>query len=180
MREEILNIINKYDEIEKHDYYCSSYVEIKDYILKKISSPIFKNQNAKKLVDNLDLLLKYTNQTNYDWLFYKIIYEQPHFISKFASSLKYYKFPQNISDLFNKIAQVKSVNEIFTDEMIDSITMLKEEKEVIEILRMMDINSRLKYYEKCIKENRKVIIFSSRLNLEELNFIEFRLFSYEK
>ena len=172
MREEILKIISVYDKQEKHNYYFDSCTEIRDYVYKKINNLIFGRQNAKKIIDNLDLLIAYTNSSNCDWLFYESIYNNPFFISKLASSLKYYKYPECISELFSQLLSVIDKNKLFSNEMIDAISDIKELDQVVEILGLMDVNNRIKYYERCIANNKTICIPGSTLTDTELDFIE--------
>ena len=120
MREELLKVANKIDKINKKDnWYNSSYSFMRDFIYKKLSSP-FKEKNATELIDNLDIILKYTGLNNMNYLLDNLICRQPNFIDKLASNLKYFKYSNHLGEILQLITHPLG-DDIFCDKIFDSI-----------------------------------------------------------
>ena len=96
---EIVAKLEKDDNEFGIDFYESNYSELKVFLDKKLGKSFFKKRNARILSNKLDILLKYTNQTNIDWISYKVLLSQPGFMDKLLDNLDSYRFKENINEL---------------------------------------------------------------------------------
>ena len=170
MREELLKISKSIDKKNsKHDYYYSDYSDMAKYI-KKATRSIFKKRNCKELVDNLDIILSYTNRTNEDLIYIDDIHDQSHFISQLAKNISSFRYPEVLDDLFAFLNCVYKGN-LFTKEMIEALTNLDLNQFVFtSIFNFMNEEQRMLFLQ-ALYEKKRPIKITYGLNQKEVEFV---------
>lgn len=119
--EEAKKIRQQSVENESASYYNDVFYNLSDFLSKKLSSPLFKNKNAKVIANHFDEILPYIVMSNMDILLLnaKLLIEQPDFKEKFIAGLKKYPYTDGIDRLFYNIwASLNDESNKF-DEFID-------------------------------------------------------------
>ena len=171
MREDLLKIAKKLDSYYKvSDYYHSDYSDIKRYINRAVKS-IFKKKNYKELVDNLDIILAYTNSTNNDWTLMEEICKQPHFISQLSKNLACFKYSDQFEVLLRFI-RFGAGQQMFTKELIDAIIDLDlNQVEANGVFDLMNQEQQMVYLQTLLDKKKPIMIRAGRLSIEEIEFV---------
>ena len=82
MRKELSVIAQNLEMSYTGDFSVDSFARMKNYLARKMKSPLRKSI-AKQIVDNMDIIIKYTNMTNSDWYVYDEVLKQPNFLRKY-------------------------------------------------------------------------------------------------
>lgn len=116
-------------------YHQEFFYGLSNFILKKLSNPLFKNKNAKIIADNFDKILPYIVMSNIDILFLHadLLIEQPNFKDKFVEGLKKYPYPTEVYELIRNISSCFYENNNKFDNFIDS--------KILDGLASLDLNS---------------------------------------
>ena len=98
---ELKNITDKYekDDLEFGCDYYTDYSELRYFLIDKLEKSLMKKKNAKILVKHLDTLLRYTNNTNMDWIVADSLLNNENFMNELMTNLNSFRFPDNISEL---------------------------------------------------------------------------------
>ena len=160
------NIIKLQEELDKDietNYYSTDYSRIKDFLENKLLSSPKRYQNANEIVDHLDLVIKYTNFKNYEWLTYPILFANENYFVKLAESLKYFPFKDNLGQLINSVLgyNIKTkfpelLDKLYCDEMLDSFIELKLTKNFSGFFSQMSPERRKVFVEKIKKSGLKI------------------------
>ena len=114
---EIKQVINNIDNKNKGNelsWFNSDFSSIDIFLNEKLSDSL----NYADLLDILNLIIKYTNNTNIDWLDDQQFISNKKFISNFISNMKYFRFNEHIYTIFRKLEIVYGSN-LYTKEFID-------------------------------------------------------------
>lgn len=99
---------------KEFSWFNSDYTLMRKFLHNKISD----SRNHKELLGNLESIIKYTNNTNIDWLDDQQFISNKEFISNFISNMKYFRFNEHIYTIFRKLENVYGTN-LYTKEFID-------------------------------------------------------------
>lgn len=122
------------EQIDKSyvDFYNSDYTRFKELFKKKLLKSPLRKYNAKKLLNHMDIVLKYTNLSNIEWTGYDALLSQAEFVPKLVEALPNYQFPETISELLvNHIYNWLSIDHLdkcdtlFNGNMLDYLANLK-------------------------------------------------------
>lgn len=171
MREELLKIAENIDKnSSEYDWFNSDFLEMKRFISKELKS-VFKKKKANELIDNMDILLRYTNSTNTDWICYDLINMNSKFVDALAANLKHFNFKEHIGTFLSNIHLFVG-EELFSDKLIKELSTYDLNKfNVSEFYNLMTIDQRLYYLENICKTNKPFEV-SCDLYEEEIEFIE--------
>ena len=139
MERQLLNLLNESENIRQQDIENESagfdndhFLDLSDFIRKKLNNPIFRNQNAKIIANHFDVILPYIVSSNMGILlsYTDILLKQPNFKERFIEGLKKYPYPDGIGHIFNDM--YGCIHDEF-DEFID--------ENILKILSTMDLNN---------------------------------------
>lgn len=119
--EEAKNMRHRTIENESASYNNDVFYNLKIFLTKKLNSPLFKNKNAKIIVNHFEEILPYIVMSNIDILLLNInlLIEQPNFKEKFVAGLKKYPYVDGIDQLFYNIWAFLNDDENKFDNFID-------------------------------------------------------------
>lgn len=131
MEKDLLKLAEEYEK--NNDFFKINYFSENEFskfrklYYNKLCKSLFKQRNAKEFVKHLDIVLKYTNFKNMEWLRYINVISQNNFIDILATNLKHFPFREHIDDIFNILSiSLKNKNiDIFTDKMIEELLDLR-------------------------------------------------------
>ena len=108
-------------ENESASYYNDVFYALKNFLLKKLNSSLFKNKNAKIIANHFDEILPYIVMSNIDILLLNtnLLIEQPNFKEKFIEGLKKYPYTDGVDQLFYNIWVCLNAEENKFDSFID-------------------------------------------------------------
>jgi len=110
------------------DYYSLMYVELKVLIERALLKSPDKEENADIFIKNIGTILKYTNNFNYEWIYYDILYENPSFIPALKANIGSMRFNHHtclIITRIDNILKAKNSNEqLLTKEVIEKLIEL--------------------------------------------------------
>lgn len=120
-------------ENKSASYYNDVFANLSDFISKKLNSSLFKNKNAKIIVNYFDEILPYIVMSNIDILLLNtnLLIEQPNFKMKFVEGLKKYPYKEEVEQLFYNIWVCLNDNQNKFDEFID--------EDILETISTMDL-----------------------------------------
>ena len=139
MERQLLNLLNESENIRQQDIENESagfdndhFLDLSDFIRKKLNNPLFRNQNAKIIANHFDVILPYIVSSNMGILlsYTDILLKQPNFKERFIEGLKKYPYPDGIGDIFN--VMYGCIHDEF-DEFID--------ENILNVLSTMDLNN---------------------------------------
>ena len=162
----------RYTENEKYNYYSTRYYEMDILINKALRNPLFAKKNAQILIDNLDIVLKYT-ENGFNWGIHPIVPRNQEFINRFIECLDYFPYKQNIPDLIRcSFLSTESCNLLFTDKFFNKIASYNIPTHVYDSLYEM-MNDKQRYnYIKTLLNHHKTIYFGRRKLTQEIkNFL---------
>lgn len=92
-------------ENKSASYYNDVFDNLSNFISKKLSSSLFKNRNAKIIVNHFDEILPFIVMSNLNILLLNsnFLIKQSNFKEKFIDGLKKYPYANEIDELFNNI-----------------------------------------------------------------------------
>lgn len=115
--------------------YCyDTFCNLSDFILKNLSSLLFRNRNVRIIVNHFDEILQYIVMSNIDILSLNInlFVEQPNFKEKFVVGLKKYPYPDGVEQLLDNIWNYLNDEQNKFDEFIDD--------DILKILSTMNLS----------------------------------------
>ena len=115
--------------------YCyDTFCNLSDFILKNLSSLLFRNRNVRIIVNHFDEILQYIVMSNIDILSLNInlFIKQPNFKEKFVVGLKKYPYPDGVEQLFDNIWNYIDDEQNKFDEFIDD--------DILKILSTMNLS----------------------------------------
>ena len=149
--EEANNIRQQSNMNNSASYYNDVFSNLSNFILKKLGSSVFKNKNAKIIVEHFDEILPYIVTSNINILLLNAdtLIEQPEFKEKFIAGLKNYPYKDSFDQIFYNIWVALSDNPNKFNNFMDS--------DVLGTITSMDL-SRMFYLDilnKLNEENQK-------------------------
>ena len=115
--------------------YCyDTFCNLSDFILKNLSSLLFRNRNVRIIVNHFDEILQYIVMSNIDILSLNInlFVKQPNFKEKFVVGLKKYPYPDGVEQLLDNIWNYLDDEQNKFDEFIDD--------DILKILSTMNLS----------------------------------------
>ena len=115
--------------------YCyDTFCNLSDFILKNLSSLLFRNRNVRIIVIHFDEILQYIVMSNIDILSLNInlFVKQPNFKEKFVVGLKKYPYPDGVEQLLDNIWNYLDDEQNKFDEFIDD--------DILKILSTMNLS----------------------------------------
>lgn len=131
---ELNNLARKqeeYDNSHETFYYDNRFIEFKNFLERKLVKSLNKFENAKVIVNNLDIVLKYTNSNNMEWITYNSLLSQPNFLDNFIDNLKYFQYNDEMANLVCslyvnfKLKFPEVINDFFNDKMLNALLDLQ-------------------------------------------------------
>ncbi len=151
MREGLLSVAKEIEPCFRGDYYHDSFDLMQHYISRKLSA-ISKKKNATELVNNLDIIIKYTNPTNDNWFYY--LCNQPNFIHQVIKNIHHYRYPDNLGTFLYELSGVVTPSELFTEELMDEILKMEiDEGSLSEVVDTFIPETRYVFFKKCLDKN---------------------------
>lgn len=189
MEKDLLKLEEEYEknnDFEKINYFSENeFSKFRKLYYNKLCKSLFKERNAKEFVKHLDIVLKYTNFKNMEWLRYENVINQNNFTDSLATNLKHFPFREHIDDIFNVLSiSLKNKNiDIFTDKTIEELLDLRLDSYVYNnIFQRATKKQRLKFLK--LSLDKKValdfIIFNTyegEMEFIKDNIVEFATFS---
>lgn len=132
--EEAKKIRQKSIENESSNYYDDVFYNLSNFISKKLNSSLFKNKNAKIIVNHFDEILPYIVMSNINILLLNtnLLIEQPNFKKRFIDGLKKYPYADGVEQLFYNIWVCLNDEPNKFDSFIDN--------DILKTISTMDLN----------------------------------------
>lgn len=189
LEEKLESLIKEAQEIRKKDletdsanYYNDRFYNLSNFISNKLNSMLFKNRNAKIIVNHFDEILPYMVRSNVATFMVNgdLLIKQTNFKEKFVAGLKNYPYQNEIGILFYSIwvslgSDLNKFNNFITNDIlevlasldlnkmfsIDILNKLNTEKQKI-FLKLLIINKyNIPYSSIDYKEDAKQIIYDN-------------------
>lgn len=135
--EQELQLLVKEQEIHDNNhpvgYNLNTYYKFAEFYRNKLQDSSSENNNAEKLINHLDIILKYTGAYSQNWITYKSIYNHDGFLDKLSENLKYFQFLGYMPELFRTLCKTISsdekakitIQDVFSEKMLNAILDLK-------------------------------------------------------
>ena len=153
--------------------YCyDTFCNLGDFILKNLSSLLFRNRNVRIIVNHFDEILQYIVMSNIDILSLNInlFVKQPNFKEKFVVGLKKYPYPDGVEQLLDNIWNYLDDEQNKFDEFIDD--------DILKILSTMNLSMDfyLSFLNRINETNQRKFL---NLLVENKHDIPYSLIEYE-
>lgn len=166
--EKFEKLAKKIDSFSSNDlekkYKDEIFKELKKFLEKGLLESSNKEKNAQEVIDNMDIILKYTTWCNSVWLNYEILYTNPQFLPNIANNIQSFRF-NYLKDFFCKLnANTKKDNSfnlesVFTDNVLEFITKKKlHPDEYTVIFQFLNDNQKQKFLELALSNDIKLDI----------------------
>ena len=167
---EIIKEINEYNHNSMFSYLLSDFSKLSKFIDKKLNKSLFKRKNAKALLSSLEYIVAYTNSKNIDWISNKLFVTQKDFLPTFKSSIRYFKFKNNIIDLIKPLNIYYTYDEIFDRELVNEIITIKPNTEVLDyVYKRINYSDKIYFIENAIHNGIDITSFLDKNTIYMFN-----------
>lgn len=150
MRKELSVIAQNLEMSYTGDFSVDSFARMKNYLARKMKSPLRKSI-AKQIVDNMDIIIKYTNMTNSDWFVYDEVLKQPNFLRQVIKNLHFFRYPEFLFNFLHGISIIIGPEKVFTSELMDAVLNMDLDDEIIsELVDESPPEQRIIFVKKCL------------------------------
>lgn len=170
-----------YDNNHTVSYYQNTYQKFEEFYIDKFLISSSKNSNAEKLMNHLDIVLKYTGAYSQDWITYKSIYNQDGFLDKLSENLGYFQFPNYICELFHNLCDAISCDEkakiatqdVFNEKILNAILDLEANSSTYsKIYHIMTPDQRKKFLSLIMDKKTSIDFSPFLLDSDEIGLIK--------
>lgn len=170
-----------YDNNRSVSFYQNTYHKFAEFYIDKLLISPSKNTNAEKLLNHIDVILKYTGAYSQDWITYQSMYNQKDFLDKLSQNLGHFQFPNYIYEIFNNLCHTISNDEksqiktqdVFNPKMLNALLDLKANSTTYsKIYTFMNKSQKKDFLSLMANKNTPIDLSSFSLDDEEINLIK--------
>ncbi len=165
-----MTFIEKFEKLAKKiDNYSSKdlekkykdeiFNELKKFLEQGLLESSNKEKNAIEVINNMDIMLKYTTLCNSDWLNYEILYTKSDFLPNIAKNIRHFRF-NYLKEIFSQLnLNVKnkgddSIESVFTDNVLEFIVEKRlPSDEYTVIFQFLNDSQKQKFLELSLENN---------------------------
>ncbi len=157
------------------DYYSLFYIELKLLLNSVLGKQEILKENVRVFIDNLDIILKYTNNSNMEWIYYDCLYKEDDFLDALIKNIPNMRFKHHICFLVARICNVLGIQDeykkLLNDEFVSKLLELPIPYEVKTyglIYDRLDNEGKFNFFKMLLKTGKKMDF--SRLGIDALNY----------
>ena len=156
------------------DYRSLFYIELKVLLDKYLLNGDDIEKNYQVFLDNLDIILRYTNESNMEWIYYDFLYKDDRFIEAFSNHIDSIRFKHHVcfivARICNAMSEYRNCKDLLNDRVLDYIMRLPYPFAVNTlglVFDKLDDDGIINFLKKALKY-KKLIDFS-RMNSEKFS-----------
>lgn len=113
MREELLKIASKIDGLDNKNYFKNS-----DNLMSEF---IQNNMDYQSILDNMDIIIKYTSKNNMEYLLNERLAGNVDFLNAIKNNIGNFKYTNNIKNILSYLSNNFDIKQVYTDDFIEKL-----------------------------------------------------------